>query len=141
MRVYYIFSVKDYIKNLYLDNQNNLFLILRNIYFMRECDKEYALNLYKQLINPLDKAYINKDIFIKYHNTYMYSKQDNKHIMNNLYKDEVSIMTVKNSYILLNTNNNNSSFFKVLDNYSHNLFICDFENYDYFFLDSIKNLA
>ena len=113
MRIYYAFSMKEEIKKLYEDHPLNLYLILRNLYFMREADQEYAIYLYKQMINKLNKSKIDRDLFIQYHNTYTYSKNGEKHIINNLYKDEVSVLTVKNSYLLITTNQNNTSFFQI----------------------------
>ena len=72
---------------------------------------------------------------------YLYSKNGEKHIINNLYKDEVSVLTVKNSYLLITTNQNNTSFFQILDQYASDFFICDFSNMDYFWLSSLKMLA
>lgn len=108
---------------------------------MREADQEYAVYLYKQMINKLNKSKIDRDLFIQYHNTYTYSKNGEKHIINNLYKDEVSVLTVKNSYLLITTNQNNTSFFQILDQYASDFFICDFSNMDYFWLSSLKMLA
>lgn len=141
MRVYYAFSMKEEIKTLYEDSPSNLFLIMKNLYFMREADQEYAIYLYRQMINRLDKARIDRDLFIKYHNTYTYSKNQEKHIINNLYKDEISILIVKNSYLLITTNRNDTSFFSILDQFAPNFFICDFSNADYFWLSKLKILA
>ena len=141
MRVYYAFSMKEEIKKLYEDSPSNLFLIMKNLYFMREADQEYAIYLYKQMINKLDKTKIDRNLFIKYHNAYAYSKSEGKHIINNLYKDEVSILIVKNSYLLITTNKNDTTFFSVLEQFAPNFFICDFSNSDYFWLSSIKILA
>ena len=56
MRIYYAFSMKEETKKLYEDHPLNLYLILRNLYFMREADQEYAIYLYKQMINKLNKS-------------------------------------------------------------------------------------
>lgn len=141
MRIYYAFSMKEEIRRLYEDHPLNLYLILRNLYFMREADQDYAISLYKQMINKLNKTKIDRDLFIQYHNTYTYSKNRDKHIINNLYKDEVSVLIVKNSYLLITTNQNDTSFFHILDDYAPNFFVCDFRNTDYFWLSSLKMLA
>ena len=54
-------------------------------------------------------------------------------IINNLYKDEVSALKVKYSYILINTNKSYTDFFNVL--------ALDNRNNDYFFLSNIKILV
>ena len=141
MRIYYAFSIKEEIKKLYEDHPLNLYLILRNLYFMREADQEYAIHLYKQMINKLNKNKMDRDLFLQYHNSYTYSKNRDKHIINNLYKDEVSVLIVKNSYLLITSNQNNTTFFQILDQYTSNLFICDFANMDYFWLTKLKMLA
>ena len=141
MRIYYAFSMKEEIKKLYEDHPLNLYLILRNLYFMREADQEYAIYLYKQMINKLNKSKIDRDLFIQYHNTYTYSKNGEKHIINNLYKDEVSVLKVKSTHILINANKSYTEFFVLLNQYDPNFFVCDFNNHDYFFLSNIKLLV
>lgn len=141
MRTYYIFKIKKEFYNLYKNNPSSLYNILRHLYYMKRYELNYGYNLYKQLTNSLPKFKLDKSIFIKYHNDFTYSKQDNNHIINNLYKDEISILTIKKTYILLNTSKNYSTFFKELKDYSIELFICDFNNQDYFWINNIKDLS
>lgn len=68
-----------------------------------------------------------------------YSIYNNIHQYTNYYTDEVSKLTIYNSYMVLKSNVNNSSFFKELINIP-NLFIIDFDAEDYFWLSSLKNL-
>ena len=70
-----------------------------------------------------------------------YSKRGEIHYMNNLYKDEISKLIVKNKYIKIETETNFSSFFEILSNYDNNFFVCDFDYLDFFFIDSIKVLV
>lgn len=99
------------------------------------------MQVFSSLTEKVDKEYLNKKIFLKYHNEMIYTKTDTEHIINNLYKDEISILTIKNVYMLLTTNHNYSSFFNILLDYQEELFVCDFENFDYFFLNDIKILV
>lgn len=64
----------------------------------------------------------------------------NKHVLNNL--TENTKLTVYNTYIKIKTNKNITDFFKVLEN-EENIFICDFNNKDYFWLSKVnaKNLV
>ena len=71
----------------------------------------------------------------------VYSKNRNEHIINNLYKDEISILTIKNSYILITANHNYSSFFNIIGNLGDEYFICDFLYQDYFWINDIKMLV
>ena len=60
---------------------------------------------------------------------------------NNLYKDEVSILTIKKAYILITANKNHSSFFQIIDNLGDEYFVCDFIYQDYFWINDIKMLV
>ncbi len=134
MRVYFIFSIKLEFINLYYNNKNILYSILKQIYYLDSNELKYGYNIYNQLINDIDKNDLDKFLYIKLHRNIPYSKRENIHIYNNLYKDEVSKLIVKRSYIKLETENNYSSFFKYLKEYNNSLFVCDFKNQDYFFL-------
>lgn len=136
MKVYFIFDVKEQFISLYQNNYRVLYNILRQIYYLDREEVNYAYTLFRQLVNTIDKNTIDRDIFLKLHRDIPYSKRGNVHYINNLYKDEVSRLTIKNSYIRLETEQLNSSFFEVLKKYSSNYFVCDFKNYNYFFLSN-----
>ena len=126
MKVYFIFDVKEQFISLYQNNYRVLYNILRQIYYLDREEVNYAYTLFRQLVNTIDKNTIDRDIFLKLHRDLPYSKRGNVHYINNLYKDEVSRLTIKNSYIRLETEQLNSSFFEVLKKYSNNFFVCDF---------------
>ncbi len=138
MKVYFIFDVKEQFISLYQNNYRVLYNILRQIYYLDREEVNYAYTLFRQLVNTIDKNTIDRDIFLKLHRDIPYSKRGNVHYINNLYKDEVSRLTIKKSYIRLETEQLNSSFFEVLKKYSSNYFVCDFKNYNYFFLSNSK---
>lgn len=141
MRTYYIFEIKDEFYKLYKDGPNTLYIILRQLFLLKKQDAEYGFNIFNQLTNQQNKYLLNKNIFVKYHKEMIYTKLGNEHIINNLFKDEISILTIKNSYIMLSTNHNYSSFFNILIDYSSNYFVVDFKNQDYFFLNEVKMLV
>lgn len=134
MRVYFIFDIKEQFISLYQNNYRVLYNILRQIYYLDKEEINYAYTLFKQLVNYIDKDTIDRQLFLKCHKDIPYSKRGNIHYINNLYKDEISRLTIKKSYIRLETEQYNSSFFKLLSNYSFNFFVCDFKNQNYFFL-------
>ena len=141
MRTYYIFEIKDEFYKLYKDGPNTLYIILRQLFLLKKQDAEYGFNIFNQLTLQQNKYLLNKNIYVKYHKEMIYTKLGNEHIINNLFKDEISILTIKNSYIMLSTNHNYSSFFNILIDYSSNYFVVDFKNQDYFFLNEIKMLV
>ena len=136
MKVYYIFKIKEQFINLYKDTPSILFNILKNIYYLEREEVDYGYNLFNQLINKINKNDLDRKIFIKYHQDIPYSKRNQTHYINNLYKDEISRLTIKSSYMKLEVENNSKAFFKILADFSDNYFVCDFKNYEYFFLTS-----
>ena len=141
MRTFYAFKIKKEIISLYKSNSKSLYDILKHLYYMKKNDMKFGYNMFKQLTNRIDKEELDKIIYIKYHNNMTYSKNDNQHIINNLYKDEISIMIIKTSYLLINVNHNFSSFFEIINSYSDDYFICDFEYNDYFWIYDLKTLV
>ncbi len=134
MRVYFIFDIKREFINLYQGNERVLFNILRQIYYLQKDEIKYGYNLFGQLINRIDNSDLDRYLFLKLHQNIPYSKRGEMHFYNNLYRDEVSRLTVKRSYIKLETEQVFSSFFEILNSYSSNYFVCEFKYQDYFFL-------
>lgn len=138
MRVYFLFDIKEEFINLYKDNERVLYNILKQIYYLDKDEVEYGYNLFKQLINPIDKLKIDKYLFLKLHQDIPYSKRNNIHYYNNLYRDEVSRLTVKKSYIKIEAEQISSSFFDYLNDLNPRLFVCEFKYQDYFFLQEFE---
>lgn len=127
--------------NLYRESPNSLFNVLKHLYYMKKHEMNYGFNLYSQLTEKINKDKLDREIYIKYHDEMIYSKNHNEHIINNLYKDEVSILTIKNAYILITASKNYSSFFSVIENLGDEYFVCDFTYQDYFWINDIKMLV
>ena len=108
---------------------------------MRKKDVEYGFNMFKQLTYKIDNHKVDKDIFIKMHDKMTYIKKGTSHIINDIYKDEISALKAKKSYILINSNKNYTEFFNLLFMQGIDYFVCDFNNNDYFFLSSLKVLV
>ena len=140
MKLYYIFNIKKEICELYKNKEASLYRILENIYYMHEEDINYGFSIFKEITNKNKVMELNNEIFIKYHKDYIYSKIDNEHIINDLYHDEVSILKIKRSHMVIESNKSMSTFFKVLLDINTNYFVCDFKDKDFFFIDEIANL-
>ena len=138
MRRFYIFNIRSELINLYKDNPSNLYKLIESIYKMKEEDFTYGYNLFKQICISIDNLDLNNRLYLTMHNDLVYTKIDNQHIINNLYKDEVSILTVGKSHLTIESNGSYSSFFNFLNNYQKNYFICDFDTSDYFFLNDMQ---
>lgn len=138
MKEIYIFSVKEEFYKLYKDKTSELFYIFNRIYKMKKSDKEYGYNLFCQISNFLDKKQINTFIKERYKNKMTYSSSKNEHIINNIFLNEISILSVKNSNIKIETNVKKPIFLEDLKDLKLYLFICDFETKEYYFLTRKK---
>ncbi len=137
MRKYYIFNIKESIMKLYQNNPVSLYKILENIYYMKDEDIEYGYNLFIQIANMFDAKYLNNSIYIKLHKDITYSKINNEHIINDLYHDEISILKIKSSRMILESNKSYSLFFKIINDLNENYFVCDFKEKDFFFINDL----
>ena len=134
MKEFYIFNVKEEFYKLYKDKPSELFFIFNRIYYMKPSDKEYGYNLFTQISNFYKKDEINNLFKNKYNDKIMYSYNDNEHVINNLFLNEISILTVKNSNIRIESNIDRPSFLEQLREIKGAFFVCNFKEQDYYFL-------
>ena len=113
-----------------------VFIIILMYAIITFCNQQKILNTY-----AINKEELDKRLFIKLHNKMKYCKRGDEHIINNLYRDEVSIMKIKKSYIVINSNKNCTEFFDFLNEEDDSIFICDFNNHDYFYANQVKMLV
>lgn len=135
MKVYYIFKIKQEIIQLYQDTPSILFHILKSIYYLDQAEVEYGYHLFRQLTLPFNKNQLDRELFIKFHQDGPYSKRNDTHYINNLYRNEISRLTIHPAYCKLEVEQNFSSFFPVLEEKLGNVFVCAFQKIDFFFLD------
>jgi len=136
MRTYYIFKINDDFRTLYNKKSNSIYKMLSDIRVSKEEDRDKVSKLYNKLTKQIDKKKVNDFIIRNHLNDFYYKKIGIYHeLCNNL---EDSILTVNNTFIKLVTNNNISSFFKDLYLLNDNLFLIDFENKDYFYMEDLK---
>lgn len=135
MRTYYIFNINKEMSILTKDSPYMLFKSLESIYKANKDDLYVASSLYEQLASKFNKNILNNKIAKKYKDNdhYMYTKDHHNYY--NKYKDETCNLIIKNSYIICNCNKSKIELLQKINGY--NLFACDFENKDYFWLDEI----
>lgn len=134
MRVYFIFRIKDEFRSLYEGRENSLYSILRSIYRLSMEEVDYGYTLLHQVTSCMDKDLINRDLFVHLHREVPYSLRDGVHYYNQLYKDEVSRLVVKNHFMKIEVDQEYSSFFPELKQFHKNLFVCDFYHTKYFYI-------
>ena len=138
MRTFYIFKISNDLAVLTKDTPYNLYKTLEGIYLLDKGSISYGKDLLDQVIVPLDKEKYNKDLYEKNKDNDFYMKFGNTHKIINKYRKEETEIVVKNSHIVLKTNvlsKNIKTFFPV-----PNLFACDFESRDYFWLSKLVTL-
>ena len=138
MNEFLIFNVKEEFYKLYKNKPNELFYIFNRIYNMKEVDKEYGYNLFCQISDFLDKKEISHFIKKRYSDKIMYSNNGNEHVINNLFLSEISIATVKNSNIKIESNIMNPSFIDDLCDLKLHFFVCNFKDQDCYFIKKKK---
>ena len=135
MRKFYLFNIKNEFNIL---NKNDGYELYRQMENIKNLDKNNfynAIKIYETLAHTIDKRLLDIEIYNNHKFSYYYTKYKNVHMINNYYKQEESKLTINKAYLLLETNMIKPAFFKDLKN--KGLFVCDFENKDYFWLDKL----
>ena len=134
MRKYYLFEIKDNILKNYKNNYEELYELLEKIHYLKSEDIILGFNIFNSLVVPINKNKYND--YIKENNI----ENDNyicynyTHTTNDFFYNESTKMIINNSHIKIKSNKNIPSFFYNIRTF-HNIFVCDFDNHDYFLLD------
>ncbi len=137
MRTYYIFNVNKYFKYMYKNNPFKMYKIFEEIYYSRDYDNIKTFRVMEEVALPFNKIMLNEYIYYEYKLKYGYKRRDNIHILNT---DEKTTLRINNYNIKIETDSNYSIFFDDIKSYNTNLFVCDFENKDYFWLSKLNSL-
>ena len=137
MRTFYIFKIKNSYAILTKKNPYHLYKTIENIYYLKPEELKYKINIFDSIKEKFNKEYLNNNIYEYYKDKHNYTKFKNVHMINDYYTDEQTKMTINNTYLLIKSTKEIPSFLKVLNNIKHNIFVCDFKNKDYFWLEDI----
>ncbi len=133
MRTFYLFEIKDRIIKNYRYNYEELYSLLQEIYTRSNDDIIVCYDIFKSIVNPINKEEYNNYIKKRNISSETYICYNNTHNINDYYNDENTKMLINNSHIKIDTNKNIPSFFKDMKEF-RNLFVCDFDHHDYFML-------
>lgn len=136
MRVYYLFKINDSFSKLYHNKTYYLYKILEQISESSKNDFIISYRLFEQLAVAFNKAEVNGNIYKYYFSSEYYRKTLNKHELDD--GVEKTKLTVYNTYVKIRTNKNITEFFKILEK-EKNVFVCDFNNKDYFWLSKVTS--
>lgn len=138
MRTYYAFIIKDSLIQFYKKRPYSLYKILEQIYNLKNNDIVLGYRILEEVTTPFGCKKTDSFLYNKHYDELSYSKNEYGHIIQNLYSDEITLLKVFNSHVKIKSNLNYSSFFNSINQYNKNIFICDFENRDYFWVGKIK---
>lgn len=137
MRTYYLFFIDKLFTYIYKEKSSLLFQNFYQIYKNNNKYDDLISDIYLQLINHINKRDLNEYIYTRYKDQVSYFFYDNCHIIENIYNNEITKLIINNTFIKIISNVDYPSFFDILDSYFDNIFICDFDNYDYFWLSEV----
>lgn len=134
MRTFYIFKIRKEMSILTKETPYNLFKVIDHLYYLDNYNAGVSFNIYNDIFDIFNKDYINKKIYGLFKNNRYYNYDGEKHLIYNKYKPETSLLKVYKSHIVLKSDSIKPS---LLVNYlmNDNLFVCDFKNKDYFWLN------
>ena len=133
MRTFYIFKINNMFQTFYNDKSNILYKMFYEIY--NSCDDEIINNfrLFERITIPFNKRVFNNYILLKHKDDLYYNKNDNKHTINNV--NEVSKLIVNVTHLKIKSNKNINSFIRDIMDTKESVFVIDFKNEDYFWLN------
>ena len=137
MRTFYIFKINNMFQTFYNDKSNILFKMFNEIYNSKEDDLINNFRLFEQITLPFNQKIFNNYILLKHGNDLYYSKKENIHTINSAY--ELSRLTINNTHLKIKTNKNINSFIKDIMDTKESVFVIDFKNKDYFWINEISN--
>jgi len=136
MRQFYIFKIKEEYATLTKKNPYHLFRTLEQIYYVDQSEIHLGMDLFEKIIAPLNPRQLDIELFKKYKDNYFYTKYRNVHQLHDVYRHEKTKLIVCKTYLALESSVPRPTFMKDLEK-ENNLFFCDFENKDYFWLEKI----
>jgi len=135
VRTYYIFKINKYFSYVYNDKPYKIYKTIEEIYHVKEYDMVLTYKIYEQVAITFDKCKLNEYLSKIYNGNKYYTKNSNTHIYINNF--EYTKLVVTNSNLKIKSNINSPIFFKDINDCFDNIFVCDFINKDYFWLDKV----
>ena len=136
MRTFYIFKINNMFQTFYNDKSNILFKMFNEIYSSNDQDLINKFRLFEQITIPINKKIFNNYIMLKHRDDIFYTKNDNVHTIEN--DKEISRLTINNTFLKIKSNKNINSFIKDIMDTKESVFVIDFQNKDYFWINEIK---
>lgn len=127
MNKYYLFIIDKKLITLYKNKSYVLYKILETLYKCEAYDFCYGIKIYWQICNNFSVKLLQN-----YINTRIGCINKGKIIK---IKSEKTYIQLMYPCIVVATKNKKNNLFKIFNIYNRNIFVCDFKNYDYFWLN------
>ena len=135
MRTYYLFRINKYFAYIYKKWPYRMYKIIEELYYTKDYDMLASYKYYQKFAVEFNKMAINEYIYNLNKTSDNYYRDNNVHIINN---DKYNKLTVTSTCLMLHTNDIYSVFLNDLNSKLDNIFVCDFKNKDYFWLESLN---
>lgn len=135
MRTYYIFKINKYFAYIYKKWPYKMYKIIEELYYTKDYDMLISYKYYQKFAIEFNKLDLNEYIYNLNKKNKNYRRDNNIHIIEN---EKYNKLVINSTCIILKTNDIYSIFLNDLNVYLDNVFICDFKNKDYFWLDSLN---
>lgn len=112
-----------------------MYKIIEELYYTKDYDMLHTYKYYQKFAIEFNKLALNEYIYNLNKNNQNYYRDNNIHILNN---EKYNKLTINSTCIILKTDDIYSVFLNDINLQLDNLFICDFKNKDYFWLDSLN---
>lgn len=134
MNKYYLFIIdKKLIKN-YKNKSYVLYKLLETLYKSETYDFCYGIKIYWQICNNISVKLLNNYI----NNRIKISKINEKVFK---IKNEQTYIQLMYPCIIIKTKNKRSNLFRIFNIYNRNIFVCDFKNQNYFWLNEYLKIG
>ena len=131
MRKYYLFIVQPEYYKLFYKNPKTLYDLLYNLCQLKEPNLQYGFSLFNSICQPFPVKLLTHYIQNRYTCTTINSKQMKIHSIH-----EKTIIQIGHGCVIIQSNINFPEILKVFHIYHKKIFVCDFNNQDYFWLCS-----
>lgn len=129
MRKYYLFIIQPEYYKLFRKNPQTLYEILYNLFQLKAPNLNYGFSLFDSICQPFPVKLLNHYIQNRYTCTILSPKQIRVHSISSK-----TILQIGYGCIVVKSNINFPEIMKVFHIYHKKIFVCDFQNQDYFWL-------
>lgn len=130
MKTFYLFIIKDEYYKLYKNNTFILFKTLESLFKLKQENLVFGISFYHQICNTFASNLLKN---------YIKEKIPYTRISNNIIKIpsllENTSIKIEPSRVIIYSNSNSPEVFKIFNIYNKKIFVCDFLNDKYYWLN------